>query len=259
MVVAPQRVQPGLAPRGGARSSALSCSPRAISAGSVRSRTARSAMRASSWWRTSWSGSPAHLGEEALHAVEELLEQAVVDGLGHPPRRLLGQLLAQQVAVLVEQARQPVQGGVEQRLVVPAGHRGLDHPGHQRRGGRPADPVEDPGLQGALDVLVAHDLGEAADHRAGVRRQPVRVLRLGPATRPAGGPRRRPAAVRRAPSGARKFVWTNVPRPRPSWSLRLGMIAVCGIGRPSGCRKSAVTANQSASAPTMAASAVART
>ena len=37
------------------------------------------------------------------------------------------------------------------------------------------------------------------------------------------------------------------------------MIAVCGIGSPSGCRKSAVTANQSASAPTIAASAVART
>jgi hypothetical protein len=35
---------------------------------------------------------------------------------------------------------------------------------------------------------------------------------------------------------------------------RAGMIAVCGIGSPSGCRKSAVTANQSASAPTTAAS-----
>ena len=60
-------------------------------------------------------------------------------------------------------------------------------------------------------------------------------------------------------SGARKFVCTNVPSPRPSWSLRLGMMAVCGIGNPSGCRNSAVTANQSASAPTIAASAVART
>ena len=37
------------------------------------------------------------------------------------------------------------------------------------------------------------------------------------------------------------------------------MIAVCGIGSPSGCRNSAVTANQSASAPTIEASAVART
>src|SRR3954447_18525183 len=37
------------------------------------------------------------------------------------------------------------------------------------------------------------------------------------------------------------------------------MMAVCGIGRPSGWRNSADTANQSASAPTMAASANART
>ena len=42
-------------------------------------------------------------------------------------------------------------------------------------------------------------------------------------------------------------------------SLLRGMIAVCGIGRPSGWRNSAVTANQSASPPTIAASAKART
>ncbi len=52
---------------------------------------------------------------------------------------------------------------------------------------------------------------------------------------------------------------TKSPRLVPSVSLRVGMIAVCGIGRPSGLRNSAVTANQSASAPTMLASAVART
>jgi hypothetical protein len=37
------------------------------------------------------------------------------------------------------------------------------------------------------------------------------------------------------------------------------MIAVCGIGIPSGCLNKAVTANQSASAPIMPASAAART
>ena len=42
-------------------------------------------------------------------------------------------------------------------------------------------------------------------------------------------------------------------------SLLAGMMAVCGIGMPSGWRNRAVTANQSASAPTIAASAVART
>ncbi|COZ63422.1 Uncharacterised protein [Mycobacterium tuberculosis] len=35
------------------------------------------------------------------------------------------------------------------------------------------------------------------------------------------------------------------------------MIAVCGIGMPSGCLNSAVTANQSAKAPTIPASAAA--
>jgi hypothetical protein len=41
-------------------------------------------------------------------------------------------------------------------------------------------------------------------------------------------------------------------------SLRDGTMAVCGIGMPNGWRNSAVTANQSASPPTMAASANAR-
>ena len=45
---------------------------------------------------------------------------------------------------------------------------------------------------------------------------------------------------------------------RPIWFLRAGTIAVCGIGRPSGRRNSAVTANQSARPPTSAASAKAR-
>ena len=43
------------------------------------------------------------------------------------------------------------------------------------------------------------------------------------------------------------------------WSFLRLMIAVCGMGMPSGCLNSAVTANQSASAPTMPASAAART
>ena len=51
----------------------------------------------------------------------------------------------------------------------------------------------------------------------------------------------------------------KIANPSPIRSLFLGKIAVCGIGRPSGCRNSAVTANQSASPPTRAASAVART
>ena len=55
-------------------------------------------------------------------------------------------------------------------------------------------------------------------------------------------------------SGVRKLFWTKSPKVSPNWSLRVGMIAVWGMGRPSGWRNSAVTANQSARAPTMAAS-----
>jgi hypothetical protein len=59
-------------------------------------------------------------------------------------------------------------------------------------------------------------------------------------------------------SSDRKFVATNSDRAEPMSFFRVGMIAVCGIGSPIGRRNSAVTANQSASAPTMPASAAAR-
>ncbi len=52
---------------------------------------------------------------------------------------------------------------------------------------------------------------------------------------------------------------TNRPSARPSRAFCCGMIAVCGIGRPSGCRNSAVTANQSAIPPTNPALALACT
>ena len=77
--------------------------------------------------------------------------------------------------------------------------------------------------------------------------------------RPRRWPTWTPARRSASTSRVRKLPCTNSPRLRPIWSLRLGMIAVCGIGSPSGWRNSAVTANQSASAPTIAASAPART
>ena len=51
----------------------------------------------------------------------------------------------------------------------------------------------------------------------------------------------------------------TMPPTRAAMSCQLaGMSAVCGMGMPSGWRKSAVTANQSASPPTTPASAMAR-
>ena len=56
-------------------------------------------------------------------------------------------------------------------------------------------------------------------------------------------------------SALRKFCCTNSPSVAPNWSLRSEMMAVWGMGRPRGRRNRAVTANQSASPPTMDASA----
>jgi hypothetical protein len=64
------------------------------------------------------------------------------------------------------------------------------------------------------------------------------------------------ASIRsRTTDSCRKFSPMNSSRLRPSSSLRFGISAVCGIGSPSGRLNSAVTANQSAIAPTMDASA----
>ena len=57
----------------------------------------------------------------------------------------------------------------------------------------------------------------------------------------------------------RKFAQMKDARFSPIRFLLLGMIAVCGMGNPSGWRNSATTANQSAIAPTIAASANAAT
>ena len=58
---------------------------------------------------------------------------------------------------------------------------------------------------------------------------------------------------------SRNLSRTKVARLRPMRAWLRAMTAVCGMGRPSGRRNSATTANQSASAPTMAASAMAFT
>ncbi len=60
-------------------------------------------------------------------------------------------------------------------------------------------------------------------------------------------------------SSRRKLAPMKSCRLTASMSFLRGMIAVCGIGSPSGWRNSAVTANQSAIAPTIDASAPALT
>ena len=245
---------------GCSRSSALSCSPRAMSAGSVRSRTASSATRTSSWWRSSWSGSPATSARNPCTPSKNFLKRRSSMGSGTHHGDCSASFWRSSQRFSSRQAGEPAQRRVEQRLVVPAGHRRLDHPGHAAAPpARPAPAAGSPVSRVRWMSSSPSHLGQPADQRAGVGRQPVRVLRLGRARRRAAGPRPRPAAARTARPGRGSSSGRTCRGRGPSWSLRFGMIAVWGMGKPSGCRKSAVTANQSASAPTMAASAVART
>ena len=122
-------------------------------------------------------------------------------------------------------------------------HRLLNQPRHEEVLDEPAHlVVGEPAQPGPADP---HGLGACTRRRCSGT----------PSHCPTRSPTRAAASRSRAISSVRKFSVTNSWRLRPISFLRLGMIAVCGIGSPSGCRNSAVTANQSASAPTIAASA----
>ena len=151
-----------------------------------------------------------------------------------------------------------MQGGVD-HLVVAAllGERAEGPPGH-RHDRRRLEPLAHEPLEHVVHGLVLEevdDLDGAAEHVAG---QPVGVG--GSASQRATRSPTLAARTRSATaSPVRKLDWMNSPSVSPNCSLRSVMIAVCGIGTPSGWRNSATTANQSASPPTIDASAVACT
>ena len=128
---------------------------------------------------------------------------------------------------------------------------------------RPPLGLGQPAHEGAVDdllhVLVAQDLDEAAQDRGrlGSDTRGVLGLAIHVPDAAAGSPRPPPSPT--PPRGPGSSGRRSCSRLAPSWSFFCLMIAVCGIGNPSGCRNSAVTANQSASAPTMPASDAART
>jgi hypothetical protein len=116
----------------------------------------------------------------------------------------------------------------------------------------------EPALDERLHVLVAQHLGGAVQARpppAAPRAAPCRV------GEEAAEPLPHARAGELGPDHlARQEVLLDEAAERaPMRSLRDGTMAVCGIGMPNGWRNSAVTANQSASPPTIAASAKART
>ena len=87
-------------------------------------------------------------------------------------------------------------------------------------------------------VVTSVDRDDVSDGGASIFAETIREIR-----------RRTPSASAAVPSATSAS---------PMRSLLAGMMAVCGSGTPSGWRNSAVTANQSASPPTIAASQNAR-
>ena len=145
---------------------------------------------------------------------------------------------------------------VQQRLVATVVREGVEH----RRQGATC-PVARSGarpLDEALHLRILHRLQRS-------RRQPHRLrapaaLALPGAVshcEPLG--RVVPADQRHERRHVQKLVAHKGARLRPMRAWLRAMTAVCGMGRPSGLRNNATTANQSASAPTMAASAMAFT
>ena len=104
------------------------------------------------------------------------------------------------------------------------------------------------------------DSSMSAASRDAPRRSRPSVAPLGLASQRPAAPATSSRRIRRATTpGIRKLSRRKLASVSPIRSLLRGTIAVCGMGRPSGWRNRAVTANQSASPPTIAASAKART
>ncbi len=194
------------------------------------------------------------------HQLEvDARDDPLVDALGRPPRRPLAEHVRDGVRVVHQPPVQLVEHQVDEAVVQVVAHRLGEQVAQQRRDRLLAEPREERVLDEAAHVLVAHlvqpgghDLGGLVDHAA-------RVLRHRAARRPTRAATWAAPIRSRTTSSCRKFSPTNSCRPRPRSSLRRGISAVCGIGSPSGCRNSAVTANQSAIAPTIEASAPALT
>jgi len=122
----------------------------------------------------------------------------------------------------------------------------------------PAHPFGERALDHPAQFLLVERLEDVGEQARAAGPQPPLAGRLAeePAD-PAGDvdAAQTPRIRRATTEGVRKLSFRKLASVSPIRSLLRGMIAVCGIGRPSGWRKRAVTANQSAMPPTSPASA----
>ena len=184
----------------------------------------------------------------------------LVEPVGRPPGRPLADDVGERLLVVHQPAVRLLEREVDQSVVgvvgddllqQPAGH-GRDRLGHEPGDQHLLHQRGDVLRRAACAARSRATLAPSATTRSGVGRLAHPDARPGGRCRPPraarGSPARAGSSRRRTPRGS--------CRTRPSCR---GTSAVCGIGSPSGCRNRAVTANQSAMAPTMLASAPAFT
>ena len=182
----------------------------------------------------------------------------VVDRGRRPPGRPLPDDLDERLLVVHQPAVRLLERQVDQPVVRAVGDDLLQQAAGDRaigsarnRGSSTSSTSEATSSSRSRGSPIAATVAALVDHPAGVAPSPTHA--------PTRRASRRPSSRSRMTASCRKFSPTNSSRLRPSSSLRRGISAVCGIGSPSGCLNSAVTANQSAIAPTMVASAPALT
>ena len=130
------------------------------------------------------------VGEEAFDAGEDLVEHAVVDGLGNPPRRLLIEPVAQHRPVVVEEADKPAHHAVEHPLVMSALDGDVDRLAEEGGDLGGLQPLLDSGSECLLDVAVVEHLDDAAECIGSCFSCPFGTGRLGqPAAEALGDPR----------------------------------------------------------------------
>ena len=200
-----------------------------------------------------------HRVDDRADAVEHAIEDAVLDRARQPPRSLLLEPRMELLAVVLAGTRR---GRAAPRRPTSS----CRPPSVTKRNARPAS-----GASG-VDAIRSRTAPSIAAWTSSSRTRSATATAASstyPARRSAltgwhsqfdtrvttPAPRRRSITTSRV----RNVSSMNSPSVSPNCCLRSTTIAVWGIGMPSGCRNSAVTANQSASPPTIDASAAACT